>query len=128
MLKNLKIILIKITWIELNINYITKIIHIYSILNKCFEEKDFLIKSIEDILNNQNLKYLTNETKNPKITTEVNYYLILASIYYSIILPRINFKNIKINDYFISLKNTLIILQNLKDDLYIFLNEIYIID
>ena len=128
MLKNLKIILIKITWIELNINYITKIIHIYSILNKCFEEKDFLIKSMEDILNNQNLRYLTNETKHPKITTEVNYYLILASIYYSIIPPRINFKNIKINDYFISLKNALIILQNLKDDLYIFLNEMYIID
>jgi hypothetical protein len=83
---------------------------------------------MEDILNNQNLRYITNETKNPKITTEVNecYYLILASICYSIIPPRINFTNI--NDYFNSLKNALNILQNLNDDLYIFLNEMYIID
>ena len=85
---------------------------------------------MEDILNNKNLRYITNETKNPEITTEVNecYYLILASICYSIIPPRINFKNIKINDYFNSLKNALKILQNLNDDLYIFLNEMYIID
>ena len=60
MLKNLKIILIKITWIESNINYITKILHIYSILNKCFEEKDFLIKSMEDILKNQRKLYKIN--------------------------------------------------------------------
>ena len=97
--KPLKMILIKITRIESNINYITKILHIYSILNKCLE-KDFLIKSMEDTLNNQNLRYITNETKNPKITTEVNecYYLILASICHSIIPSRLNFKNIQINN------------------------------
>ena len=81
-------------------------------------------------LKNKNLRYITNQEKNPKITKEVNecYYLILASICYSIIPPIINFKKIEIHDYFDKLKDALKIIQNLNDDLYIFLNEMYIID
>ena len=45
-------------------------------------------------LKNKNLRYITNQEKNPKITKEVNecYYLILASICYSIIPLIINLK------------------------------------
>ena len=90
----LKLLLMKINWIEANKDYILKILKIYDFLKNNFEENK-LFSIIENTLKTEKLRYITNEKKNPDITTEVNecYYKLLASICYSIIPPNIDFKN-----------------------------------
>jgi len=134
-------LLMKILWIESNVNYILNIfkifdnaIHIFNYdINKLYEK-------IEEHIKNENkIKYITNENKNPEHTKEVNecYYIILASICYSITSdeiqltvsnPNKNKNEIDIVQYYYKLKDINKILRNLNDDLYIFLNEMYIID
>ena len=95
----------------------------------------------ELILREKKIKYIFNEKINPEHTKEVNecYYLLLASICYSITFDDIeliqltdNKKDkeiqIEINHYCNKLREINNILQNLNDDLIIFLNEMYIID
>lgn len=129
---SLKLNIIKINWLEANVNYIIKILEIYDILKNNFEGN--FVKVIEEVLENEDLKYITNEKKNPGITTEVNecYYKLLASISYSIIPPYTNFKK-KIDvldwiDYIDSIKSAMKIMKSLNDDLYIFSIEIDLID
>ena len=139
----IKLLLIKIIWIESNINYISKILKIYSILKNIFNERDDiygyndenesdkkLFELLEETLKEENLRYITNQKRNPIITTDVNecYYLLLASMCYSIIPPKVKLKDANIFYYFYFLKKALKIMQDLNVDLYIFLNEIYIID
>ena len=122
--------IIKINWLESNHDNIIKILKIYNILGNIFEEDEF-IKIIEKTLKNEKLKYITNERKNPDITTEVNecFYKILASICYSIIPPNINFQKVigSIN-YLESVQNGMKIIRSLNNDLYLFSIEIDLID
>ena len=126
----LKLLLMKINWMEANKIYITKILDIYDILEMVFEEKDY-IKIFEETLREQKLRYITHEKKNPDITTEVNecFYKILASFCYSVIPPYIDF-NEKIDTfiYIDSLKNAMKIILGLNDDLNIYSIEVNLID
>ena len=120
----------KINWIESNQDYIIKILKIYDILKNIYEENQF-VKIIENTLNNEKLRYITNEKKNPDITTEVNecFYKIIASICYSIIPPSINFKKIiGTYDYLESVKNAIKIIKSINDELYLFSIEVDLIE
>jgi len=133
----INILLIKIIWIESNVNYILNILKIIEFALEIFgnDEKN-LFKEIEELISKNNIKYLTNELKNPEHTKEVNecYYILLASICYSITSDKVNLSNkekenyIEIPHYYIKLKEINKILQNLNNDLYIYLNEMYIVD
>ena len=126
----IKLFLIKIIWLESNINYIQKIIQLYKILNNIFSDNNKLFNLVEEIIKNKNIRYITNEDKNPEHTTEVNecFYIILAAICLSVLPDNINFKETDQNFYFSSLKKGLKIINNLNEELLIFLNEMYIID
>lgn len=133
--EKIKSILKKICWLKSNINYIIDILEIYKELKGNFEneKEDKLFEIMKNNIEKLNIKYITNEEKNPEITTRVNecYYLILASIIYSVLPPYIDFKNkktLQLSYYLDSLKNSLKIIGNLNDNLYIYLNEMYIID
>ena len=123
----------KICWIESNINYIIDILQIYKELKDNFGQEEKLFEIMEKNIDTLNIKYITDEQKNPEITGEVNecYYLVLASIIYSVFPPNYDFKNkksIELTLYIDTLKGSLKILQNLNDNLHTYLNEIYIID
>ena len=131
------ILLLKITWIESNINYILNILKIIELALEIFgNNEQNLYKEIEESISKKNIKYLTNELKNPEHTKEVNecYYILLASICYSITSDTVNLVNkekdnyIEISHYYIKLKEINKILQNMNNDLLIFLNEMYIVD
>ena len=125
---DLNILLIKIIWLESNMKYIIEIINIYNILQNNIKEKQLkFIDLIEDRIKRGNINYIINEAKNPKETKEVNecYYIVLASICYSITSFEIK---TNIHEYFSSLNKSFKIIRRLNDDLYIFLNEMYIID
>ena len=98
------------------------------------ENEEKLFKIMENNIKDLNIKYITNEDKNPDITKYVNecYYLILESIVYSVLPPYIDFTKLKssleLNYYIDSLKSTSKILEDLNNNLYIYLNEMYIID
>ena len=131
---NFKSLLKKICWLESNSNYIIDILEIYSELKGNFEKEEKLFEIIDENIKNLNIKYITHEDKNPKITTLVNecYYIILASIIYSVFPPNIDFQNkkssLQLNYYIDSLKTSSKIIGDLNSNLYIFLNEMYIID
>ena len=127
---SLKLLLIKINWLIANKDYIIQLLQIYVILANNFKENE-LIQTIENISKNKNIRYITNNKKNPEITTEVNesYYKIIASICYSIIPPNIDFgRIIKSNDYINSLKNSMKIIKNLNDNLYIYSIEVILLE
>ena len=147
--KNIHILLIKIIWIESNINYILSIYKIIENAKNIYQNheddenklKEKLYKTIADLINKENIKYITNEKKNPKHTKEVNecFYKILASLCYCITSDEIKLIDIsdnksnkeiqiEINEYCDYLKEINKIMQNLNDELYIYLNEMYIID
>jgi len=89
-----------------------------------------------------NITYITNENRNPEHTIEVNecYYIILASLCYSVtsdeikLINDINLENnekeinVNIDKYCSLLKEINNILESLNNDLYIYLNEMFIID
>ena len=83
----MSIFLMKIIWIESNINYI---LNIYKIIefSKNILEKDRLYDKVENLAlkNEKKIKYITNKDRNPAHTKEVNecFYIILACICYSI--------------------------------------------
>ena len=133
----INILLIKIIWIESNVNYILNILKIIDLAVEIYNNKENnLYKEIEDLISKNNIKYLTNEKKNPEHTKEVNecYYILLASICYSITADKVNLIDnekdniIKIHYYYIKLKEINKILQNLNNVLFIYLNEMYIVD
>ena len=143
----INILVIKMIWIESNLNYIKNIIkafeHAKNIINDDIDG-NIIYKKTEDLINNKNIiiKYIVNPSRNPEHTTEVNecFYILLASLCLSITSEEIkltesmnlsqNSKNneIYIMNYYEQLKEINNILQNLNNDLFIFLNELYIID
>ncbi len=135
-----KIVLIKIMWIESNVNYILQILNIYKYAKEIFNEENILYNLIEKEKNN--ITYITNENRNPEHTIEVNecYYIILASLCYSVtsdeikLINDINLENnekeinVNIDKYCSLLKEINNILESLNNDLYIYLNEMFIIN
>ena len=138
--KNIKGLLSKMIWVESNVNYILNILKIFDIAIPIFNYNSTkLYNKIEKLINENKIKYITNEKRNPEHTKEVNecYYIILACICYSITSDEIKLTKsmrnkdndiIEINHYYYILIDIYKILQNLNDNLFIFLNEMYFID
>ena len=136
----IKIFLIKIMWIESNVNYISNIIKIFSVGSELFNDANKLYNLMEEIIYNESksIKYITNEKRNPEYTREVNecYYIILASLCLSVTSEEIKLtdtfnmdnNDVEIERYCNILEEMNNILQNLNNDLEIYLNEMYIID
>ena len=135
-----KIILIQIMWIESNVNYISNIIKIFELASELFiDDGDELLNNIEKIINDEKneIKYIFDENRNPAHTKEVNecYYILLASICYAVtsdkmilIEKKSDDNEIEINFYHWILIEINKILQNINNDLLLYLNEMYIID
>ena len=143
----INILLIKIIWIESNVNYIKNILKIFGYAKNIInDDKDgnIIFTMTKDLINDKSIsiKYITNPGRNPEHTTEVNecFYILLASLCLSITSEEIkltdyqnpsdNFKNneVYIMNYYEQLKEINNILQNLNNFLLLFLNELYIID
>ena len=80
---NFKFILKKICWLESNVNYIIDIVVIYNELKQHFqkeqkndENEEKLFKIMENNMKDLNIKYITNEDKNPLLTKYVNDVII----------------------------------------------------
>ena len=115
----LKLLLLKINWMEANSEYIKRILKIYDILKNLFDEKEY-IKIIEESFKKEPLRYITSEKRNPEISTEVNecFYKILATFCYSIIPPNINFEEkIETYNYIDDLKKAMVIIKGLNSEL-----------
>ena len=139
---NMNDLLTKIIWIESNVNYILNILKIFDCsLDILYQSKNNLYKMIEDLIfrSEKKIRYITNKERNPEHTKEVNecYYILLASICYCITSEDIvlslskndkNNKNIEVFQYYYKIIEINKILENLDNDLYLFLNERYIID
>ena len=138
---NINGLLMKILWIESNINYILNIFKIFENAIPIYNSRNKLYQKIEELIfkNENKINYIMNERRNPEHTKEINecYYIVLASICYCITSDEIrltasidnkNNDEIEINHYYFILSDINKILQNLNNDLYIFLNEMYIID
>ena len=144
---SIAIILVKIMWIESNVNYIKNIINIFNnakeiIIND--NEGNKLYKMIEDLIDGNDviINYIVDENRNPEHTTEVNecFYKILASLCLNLTSNKIKLtksmdiaENIQKNELEIIYYNDQLkiinnILQILNYDLILYLNEIYIID
>ena len=129
--KPINIVILKIMWLESNSNYVESILSAFIYGKDIDENNDGLIfyQSIYDSIYNKKckLKYIVNEKRNPEHTREVNecFYIILAGLCLSITSHELT--EITIGDYCGKLKDIDKILQNLNDDLYLFLNELYII-
>jgi hypothetical protein len=127
----INIVILKIMWLESNSNYVESILSAFIYGKDIDENNDGLIfyQSIYDSIYNKKckLKYIVNEKRNPEHTREVNecFYIILAGLCLSITSHELT--EITIGDYCGKLKDIDKILQNLNDDLYLFLNELYII-
>ena len=121
-------LIIKIIWIESNINYVINILKIIENSIIIFgDNEDILYDKIEKLYKENNIKYITKQKRNAEDTKEVNqcYYILLAIICYCIVSDEIH---MEINYYCHKLKEINKILQTLNDDLYMYLNEMYIID
>ena len=137
----IKIMLIKMIWIETNSNYILNILDIYLHAEKLFDKKKFL-EEVNKKINGEDkcISYIVNETRNPEYTREVNesYYILLASFCLCLTNDEIdlcedlvlenNNNKIGIDQYLEMLKKINLNLQDLNDSLNISLNEMYIID
>ena len=138
----LKIIILKIIWIESNVNFISNIIKIIELSKEIFNnDGEKLFNNIKEFIEDDSKKisYIFNEKRNPEYTKEVNecFYILLASICYCVTSDKIQLiksksnranEGVEINLYYRNLKEINIIMQNLNDDLLLFLNEMYIID
>ena len=138
--KYMNCLLMKMIWIESNINYILNILKIYDNIIPIFNnDRNKLYNKIEQLINDNKIKYVSKDNKNQNNTKIVNecFYIILASICYSIasneieLTTSISNKNnglIEINHYYYILTDIYKIMKNLRDDLCMLLNEIYVID
>ena len=80
--------LIKIIWLEANKNYILTVVQLFEkAKNKIYKNKsNILLEQLNNIIENNKLVYITDETRNPEHTKEVNecYYIIIGALYLSI--------------------------------------------
>jgi len=122
-----KIFLLQVSWLESNKDNILFLLDIYCNLKINFQKDEELIQKIEEIINSKKIKYITEETRNPKHTTEVNecFYIMLASICLSIIEINIQINN---SSYFNTLKKSIKLIKYVNDNLSLYLNEVFILD
>ena len=131
---HINIIIIKIIWIESNLNFILNILKIFEIGKDIVYDKDGIdfsqkiYDSIYDV--DSPIKYIVDEERNPEFTREVNecFYLLFAGFCLSITSKDIKLSSKTVKDYNDRLKDINKILQNIKYDLYIHINELYIIE
>ena len=129
----INIILIKIMWIESNINYIESILKAFEngkdIINDQ-EGYDFY-QMIFSIINEPDIpiKYIANKTRGEHVR-EINecFYLFLAGLCLSVTTNDIQDMEISLGDYCGILKEINKILKNLDSDLKTNLSELYVID
>ena len=141
--KTINILIIKMIWLESNINYILNILKIIDYAKLIFDNNDnILYIKMKQLIYGGKIKYINNERRNLEHTKEINecYFLLLASICLcitdeiQITKNHNNEKNysnqiqIELNKYYYILKNINIFLLELKDELFIFSSEMYIID
>ena len=130
----INIVILKIIWIEANINYIRSILKAFNYGKDIAGDKNgvtFYQSIYDSIYDKDNpIQYIVNERRNPEHTREVNecFYILLAGFCYSITSSDIELNEISIGDYFGQLRKINKILENLNYDLYIYLNELYIIE
>ena len=140
-IEQIKIVLMKMIWMETNANYILKILTIYSHIEKLFNDGNKLFEMIKNKIydEDRSIKYIINETRNPEYTKEVNecYYILLASFCFCLteeiqLSENLDFENnnniVGIDQYLDVLKKINLSMQDLNDSLNISLNEMYIID
>ena len=137
---NLDLFLIKIIWMESNINYIFSILKIFECTKIIYSnETNKLYNKIEE--QSRKIIYITKESRNPEHTRKINecFYKLLASICYCLTSEEIklvenrdiNKKNelqIEISHFYYKLIEINKNLIFLNDELSIYLNEMYIVD
>jgi hypothetical protein len=130
----INIILLKIIWIESNINYIKSILSAFEIAKDIVNDKDGteLNQKIYNIIYNKDcrIQYIVDEERNPEFTREVNecFYILLVGICLNVTSKDVKLVEIRIKDYHDRLEEIYKILQNINYDLKIYLNELFIID
>ena len=126
---SLELLLLKFNWIEANNNYIIKILKIYDELANIFNNKNDLLNKVKTILGEGNLRYITNERKNPEITSIVNkcYYKLIASLCYSILPPYLKLK-FELFDNIDIVKRAIKLLRSLDKELNIYSIEVDLIE
>ena len=92
----INIAIIKIIWIESNINYIKSILEVFEISKDIIHDIDGneLNKNIHDLIYDIPIKYIIDKKRNQEITREVNecFYIFVVCLYLSIT------KNIKLEE------------------------------
>ena len=142
----IKIVFIKILWIESNINYIANVLKIFESAKEILDDDNALFEMLKSKINDEDntIKYITSEKNNEEYTREINecFYLFLACLILCLTSDKIKLteslnldsnqnneeKEVEINKYCKILKDISIILHDLNNDLNINLNEMYIID
>ena len=130
----INIIILKISWIESNIEYIKSILAAFEIAKDIFNDKDGteLYQKIFDTIYDEEyqIQYIAYGERNPEFIREVNecFYTLLAGMCLSITSKDIKLVEIRIKDYHDRLKEIYKIFQNINYDLKIYLNELFIIN
>jgi hypothetical protein len=125
----INIIILKIIWLESNSNYIESILKAFELSKDIINDKDGieLNRIIFDLIYDK-----VDKERNPEFAKEANkwFYIIIRWN-----MPKYNWENIKfleitIKDYSDRLKeiSNILLLQTLNHDLFIYLNELYIIN
>ena len=130
----INIVILKIIWIESNINYIENILKSFSIGKDIINDKVDLDynQMISDIIYYDSdipISYIVDTERNPEFAKEVNecFYIVLAGLCLSI-TDKIKLDELTIKDYSGRLKKINDMVQTLTHDLNMYLNELYIID
>ena len=129
----IKIILIKIIWIESNTNYIKGILNAFEYGKDIYNYKDDYnyYQKINNIINDPKnpIKYIANKERADHMR-EVNecFYSYLAGLCLSLATNNLEDMEISFGDYCGILKNIYKIIKDIDNDLNTYLNELYIID
>ena len=120
-------------WIESNSNYIRGILNAFEFCGDIYNDKDGdnLYQKIFGLINNMEnpIKYIA-ERKRPEHMKEINecFYKFLAGLCLSVTTNDMDKMELSVGSYCGILKDIYKIIKNINDDLYTYLNELYIID
>ena len=128
----INIVLIKIMWIESNTYYIENILKAFELGKRIINDNEGLVfyqRIYDSIYDKENpITYIANKNR-PEHMKEVNecFYLFLAGLSLNVTTNDMD-KIESIGTYCGILKDIYKIVKNIDDDLYTYLNELYIID
>ena len=106
----INLIILKIIWIESNLDYIKSILAIFEIAKDIVNDKDGaeLNQKIKDTISDQecHIQYIVDEVRNQEITREINecFYILFAGICLCMTSKDVKLFEIRINDYHDRLK------------------------